>query len=458
VILNDLKERLARDPTSTALTTTITTTSNESFTRGEILKAWEIAISKLDEAGVESGDVIALVGDYRLATIGYLLALIERVAIVVPLSANSPSGWEQAASLVHSQFIINTTAEIEVSNASLEKMAHPRFEHAHYRELRRRRHAGLVLLSSGSTGHPKAVVHDFESFLSRFQHPPRPVRTLAFMQFDHVGGIYNLFSCLFNLSPLFFSTERSPDRVGELIEKNKIEFLPTSASFLNILLVSRPWHRYDFSSLKYVVYGTERVNPLVLERITKELPHVKFHQNYGLSEVGLLRSQSKASDSTLIKIDDDKAEVRIRNGILEIRSSLTMLGYLNAEHSTSDDGWYITGDLAEIENGWIRVIGRASDLIKVAGNAVHPSEIEDVIIKMPEVIDVVVGKESNLLIGEIITTTVQVEPGTDFAGARQKVREFCATHLERHKVPSKINITSDAVYGPRFKKKRSSSG
>jgi acyl-coenzyme A synthetase/AMP-(fatty) acid ligase len=230
--------------------------------------------------------------------------------------------------------------------------------------------------------------------------------------------------------------------------------LPTSASFLNILIIDRPWERHDFQSLKYVVYGTERVNPLVLEKITKELPAVKFHQNYGLSEVGLLRSTSKSNDSIWLKINDDLAAVRVRDGLLEVQSSLTMLGYLNAEHRMSEDGWYITGDLAEEKDGWIRVFGRKSDLIKVAGNAVHPSEIEDVIMQMPDVIDVVVGKEENLLLGETIVATVQSRSELAPAELRQQVRQFCLERLSSYKVPSKIVITSEKIYGPRFKKKR----
>jgi long-chain acyl-CoA synthetase len=196
------------------------------------------------------------------------------------------------------------------------------------------------------------------------------------------------------------------------------------------------------------------VNPLVLEKIAKELPNVKFHQNYGLSEVGLLRSTSQSNDSIWMKIQDDLASVRVRDGILEVRSSLTMLGYLNAEHRMSEDGWYITGDLAEEKDGWIRVLGRKSDLIKVAGHAVHPSEIEDVIMQMPEVIDVAVGKEENLLVGETVTATVQTHAQTPPAEFRQQVRQFCLTHLPAHKVPSKIIVTRAAIYGPRFKKKR----
>lgn len=447
MIIETLFERLSGDSDAVFLIDS----SDSPVKRGQIVEEARKAKRHLTDQGIGPGDVVAIAGDYKLNTMAYLLALIELRTIIAPLSAHSPESWSRAVDLVQAQVQIDTLA----ADVDLERMPSSKSTHALYQQLRQREHSGLVLLSSGTTGQPKAVVHDFEGFLTRFAQPPRPVRTLAFMQFDHVGGIYNLFSCLFNLSTLVYSTERSPTRVGELIAKHKIEFLPTSASFLNILVIDRPWDRFDFHSLKYVVYGTERVNALVLEKITKELPWVKFHQNYGLSEVGLLRSTSKSNDSIWLKIQDDLASVRVRDGMLEIQSSLTMLGYLNAEHRTSPDGWYITGDLAEEKDGWIRVFGRKSDLIKVAGNAVHPSEIEDVIMQMPEIIDVIVGKEENLLLGESITATVQTRGETPPAEMRQKVRQFCLERLSPYKVPSKILVTTEAIYGPRFKKKRS---
>jgi hypothetical protein len=63
-------------------------------------------------------------------------------------------------------------------------------------------------------------------------------------------------------------------------------------------------------------------------------------------------------------------------------------------------------DMAEEKDGWIRVIGRRSDLIKVAGLSLHPSEVEDVIVAMSDVVDVIVSSEENAIIGTTVVATV----------------------------------------------------
>ena len=427
---------------------------NEPVTFAQIIEHRDKAKARLEKFGVGAGHVVALPGDYQLESFAFLLALIELKAIIVPLAPLQADSWPLIKKLVQAEYLVDTFS----SPATIVRAAETSATHPIYAELRNREHAGLVLLSSGTTGQPKAVVHDFELFLKRFSEPPRPLRSVAFMRFDHVGGIYNFFSCLFNLGFMAYSLERTPDKIGELIQKHRLEFLPASASFLNILLVSRPWEKFDLSSLKFVVYGTERANPATIKKISAELPLVKFHQNYGLSEIGLLRSVSKGNDSVWLKIKDDQAQVRVRDGILEVRSELTMLGYLNADHQITDDGWYVTGDLAEEHDGWLKVIGRKSDLIRVAGLGVHPAEIEDIIMQMPQVIDVVVGREDNLLIGEVVVATVQVAPssadGASASDMRKQVREFCAGRMDAYKIPSKIIVTGDILYGTRFKKKR----
>jgi acyl-coenzyme A synthetase/AMP-(fatty) acid ligase len=402
---------------------------------------------------IKPGDVVVLIGDYQLQCIASLIALIQLRAIVAPMCATGSENLRTMTKIVHPQFVVDTSNREIAIRATSES----HFDHPIYHELWRRQRAGMVLLSSGSSGSPKAVVHDLENFLSRFHHEkPRPIRAFAFMQLDHVGGIYNLFSCLFNRSPLFFSQQRKPDRIGQMIQDYQIEFLPISASFLNIMVAMQPWERFQFNSLKYVVYGAERVNAFFLKRISEALYWVRFHQTYGLSEVGLLRSKSQANDSIWLRIEDPQAQVRVRDGLVEIKSPLTMLGYLNAEFQVTEDGWYVTGDMAEMdEERGLRVIGRQSDLIRVAGYSVHPSEIEDIIVQMSDVIDAVVSKEENLLLGEVAVATVQVASASSPSEMRRQVRELCIQHLEPYKVPAKIVITKNVVFGSRFKKKRS---
>ena len=168
--------------------------------------------------------------------------------------------------------------------------------HDLYQILRSRHHPGLVLFSSGSTGKSKRAVHDLLSVLKKFQTPRPALRTAAFLLFDHIGGINTVLHTLANGGYLVALTDRTPDAVLQNIAHHEIELLPTSPTFLNLVLLSEAHKRHDLSSLKLVTYGTEPMMESTLKRLNQVLPTVEFRQTYGLSELGIMRTKSKSSD------------------------------------------------------------------------------------------------------------------------------------------------------------------
>ena len=128
---------------------------------------------------------------------------------------------------------------------------------------RLRRHAGLVLFSSGSTGQPKGVVHDLSRLLAKYQTRRHCYRTLAFLLFDHIGGLDTLFYSLSNGSCLVLCEEenRSPDGVCRLIQEHQVEVLPVAPSFLKLLSISGAYRRHDLSSAEAMFVAVERADP-----------------------------------------------------------------------------------------------------------------------------------------------------------------------------------------------------
>lgn len=90
------------------------------------------------------------------------------------------------------------------------------------------------------------------------------------------------------------------------------------------------YKKFDLSSLQTVTYGTEVMPESTLKRFHALYPNIKLQQTYGLSEVGILRSKSKSSDSLWVKVGGEGFETRIVDGLLEIKAKSAMLGYLNA--------------------------------------------------------------------------------------------------------------------------------
>ncbi len=99
---------------------------------------------------------------------------------------------------------------------------------------------------------------------------------------------------LSNGGTLVVVDDRSPDSVCRAIEAHGVELLPTSPTFLNLLLMSGAQDRHDVSSLQLITYGTEVMPEATLRRAHEAFPDATLQQTYGLSEVGILRSQVRA--------------------------------------------------------------------------------------------------------------------------------------------------------------------
>ena len=99
---------------------------------------------------------------------------------------------------------------------------------------------------------------------------------------------------------------------------------------LHPVLLSHAWERHDLSSLELVTYGTEVMPEATLRRLAEVLPGVRLQQTYGLSELGILRSKSRDDRSTWVRLGGEGYELRVRDGLLEVKAHSAMLGYLNA--------------------------------------------------------------------------------------------------------------------------------
>ena len=128
-----------------------------------------------------------------------------------------------------------------------------------------------------------------------------------------------------------------------------------------MVLMSEAYARHDLSTLRTVTYGTEPMPESTLRRLHALFPAIQLVQTYGLSEVGILRSKSKSSDSLWVKIGGEGFETRVVNGILEIKARSSMLGYLNAPSPFTADGWFVTGDEVEVDGEYLRIRAEKRD-------------------------------------------------------------------------------------------------
>jgi len=405
---------------------------------------------RLKKQAIPSGSVISLEADFSPNSIALMLALIEHQSIIVPLTTSVETKKPEFREIAQVEIVIEVSKDDQVCIDKRDITAHNEL----LLRLKKEKKPGLILFSSGSTGKSKASLHNFAPLLEKFKVHRKSLRTITFLLFDHIGGINTLFYNLSNAGCIVTLKERSPQAVCEAIEKYKVQLLPTSPTFINLLLLSEAYKHYDLSSLEMVTYGTEVMPESTLKRFRELFPSIRLLQTYGLSEVGILRSKSKSSDSLWLKVGGEGFETRVVNGMLEIKAQSAMLGYLNAPSPFTEDGWFKTGDAVEVDGEYIRILGRKSELINVGGEKVYPAEVESILQIMEGVKDVSVTAESNPIMGQIVKARVKLDTGETASEFRKRMRKFCLDKLANYKIPQKVVLVSEQMHGERFKKMR----
>ncbi|MBQ8608522.1 MAG: long-chain fatty acid--CoA ligase [Campylobacter sp.] len=390
----------------------------------------------LKENGVNSNQIIAIYGKYSFDNIALFIALYlnQNTIAMIPNIELTKSYLD--SSNAHKLITLDRKIiDLKTPNPINNKLKNKN---------------GLILFSSATLGKPKAILHDLSRLIdSHKDKKERNLRVLLFLLFDHIGGINSLLAGLISGSTLVIAKDFTPQNICKSIEKFKVNILPTTPSFLNLLLISKEYQNYDLSSLRLITYGTERMNQNLLKRLKSTFKNLKFIQTFGTSETGILRTISKSSSSTRFKLDPN--EYKIVDGRLFLRSDTMFLGYLN--HDENINQWFDSGDLVDIDkDGFLQILGRSKELINVAGNKLLACEVETCIMELEQISDVIVYSKPSLITGEMVVCDVVSTLNKDETKAL--IKSHCKAKLERYKVPVKINLVNKINLTNRFKKDR----
>lgn len=401
---------------------------------------------------IKSGEVVAILADYSFVSIALFFALYENKNIIAPITSTSKKEIDGKVKESFSTKIINLENEnLVITNIKSEA------SHKIINDLQTSKCAGLILFSSGSTGAPKAMIHNLDTLVDSYgDKKQKQINMLVFLMFDHIGGINTMLNILSMNATMIIPQNRNADDICKLIEEYKIAVLPSSPTFLNLILINRSYEKYDLSSLRMITYGTETMPEGLLGRLKAVFSKVKFLQTFGTSETGIAATSSKSSSSTFMKIDDENLEYKIVDNELWLRSKTQILGYLNRSmESFTNDGWFKTGDLVELDNeGFIKIIGRNKEIINVGGQKVLPSEVESVLLGMDEIEDCLVYGEQNAITGQSVSCDVVLKSGIEADGLKILVRKFCKDKLDNFKIPTRVNVVQKTEFTERFKKSR----
>lgn len=368
----------------------------------------------------------------------------------------------------------------------------------------------FIIYTSGTTGAPKGVQTTYKNILTQMYDlrpafkkimPDEEVRLLSILPMNHLFEMtVGFFAMLINGYTIYYTNSLKPKDILEIMAEKRIRFLVTVPAFLKLLktsaesdirkksaiyqfffnlrydiakIVPRAFRRFFFKSV-HKMFGAELYGCISggapLDKSVGEYFDrigVRVYQGYGLSETSPVASVSRPGrnyDITSVGpiLDSYDAKIDKDTGELLLRGPSVMKGYYKQEELTKtvidEEGWFHTGDKAEIRNGNLYITGRLKNMIVLSGGKkVFPEEVENVLGNSPNFAEVcVIGMQR---VGgekdgceEIVTIIV---PNEDMKAmynteeelekaVRAEVKEL-STRLASYKRPVKIVIRSELL-------------
>ncbi|HXW33196.1 MAG TPA: class I adenylate-forming enzyme family protein [Acidimicrobiales bacterium] len=310
----------------------------------------------------------------------------------------------------------------------------------------------VVFFTSGSSGPPKGAVLSHRANVLRTLPgallEPRGAMVCPYPLF-HMGAWTIALQQWQARDAVVFVHSADAEEIVTAVERHRATRLNCVPAVWARLL--RTIHERPLSSVRFADTGTSATPPELLSSIASALPGACVRVFYGSTEAGgvtLLEQADFERKPGSCGVPGPLTEVKLdADGGLLIRGPLVFDGYLDDEAATSEamvDGWYRTGDLAEIDDeGYISIIGRLRDVIRTGGETVSPLEVEDVLKRHSAISDVAVVGVPDVEWGEVVCAVIVVAPGED-EPRLEDLRSICTARLATYKHPRRV-VVVDAI-------------
>jgi fatty-acyl-CoA synthase len=311
--------------------------------------------------------------------------------------------------------------------------------------------AHVVFFTSGSSGVPKGAVLSHRANVLRSLPgallEPRGAMVCPYPLF-HMGAWTIALQQWQARDAVVFVTSASAEEIGAAVQLHRATRLNAIPAvwrrLLDALSSTRP---PDLSTLRFADTGTSATPPALLSAMAGALSGAQVRVFYGSTEAGGVTVLEDADierkpgscgvPGPLVTL---RADAR---GQLFVRGPLLFDGYLDDPEATREalaDGWFATGDLADVDDeGYLSIVGRVGEVIRTGGEAVAPSEVEGVLGAHPRVADVAVIGLPDDQWGELVCAVIVPAPGGP-PPELDELRELCAGVLAAFKQPRRLYV------------------
>jgi acyl-coenzyme A synthetase/AMP-(fatty) acid ligase len=315
-----------------------------------------------------------------------------------------------------------------------------------------------VLLTSGTTGEPKMVVHTFASLTAPFSgvkhegtshYKGTNLAWGTFYDIRRYGGLQVFLRFVTGGGSFVLSSPAdSPEEYLSRLAEHAVTHVSGTPSHWRRALMSPLARTID---PRYVRLSGEIADQAILGRLQSVYPQARIAHAFASTEAGVafeVNDGLAGFPAGFIGRSGD-VEMKVENGSLRIRSTRTAARYSGNQNQPLKDvhGFVDTGDMLELRDDRYYFVGRRDGMINVGGLKVHPEEVEAVINGHPRVRMSLVRTRKNPITGALVVADVVLVKETASANERtdelqHEIMQLCRRMLPRHKVPATINIVA----------------
>ena len=331
-----------------------------------------------------------------------------------------------------------------------------------------------IYFSSGTTGFPKAILHNHESLMhaakaeQNHHGQTKDDVFLCIPPLYHTGAKMHWFGSLLTGGKAVLLKGTSPKTILQAVSEEHCTIVWLLVPWAQDLLLALDNKEldiadYDLDQWRLMHIGAQPVPPSLIKHWKEYFPHHQYDTNYGLSEsigpgcvhlgvdnIDKVGAIGKAGYGWEAKIIDEQGETvkQGETGELAVKGPGVMTCYYRDPKATAEvlhDGWLYTGDMAmEDEDGFIFLVDRKKDVIISGGENIYPVQIEDFLRTNEAILVVAVIGLADHRLGEISAAIIELKPGVECT--EEDIQEFCKK-LPRYKRPRKI-IFADVPRNP----------